>query len=783
MNRLSPLLLFAVLLIAAVAVIALRGQVATDLSGFMPAGETVEQRLLLQGLQRGPAARVILLGIVEGTTQERIATSKALSNQLKTTQIFTRVENQPFANDLVGPDSLLLRYRYMLDPRPADQVYSVSGLEKALRERLDELTSYGGNLAEQQLRGDPTAAVRTLIGKLTRGDNANNGIALGQVWQSVDQSTTLLLLETQASGTELDQQQDNLEMIRQAFNEVAVGEVDLQITGAPVFAVNSRDVISREVWWLSIAATLLLITLLLLVYRSLFQVLMMAVPLVSGALAGVAVVILVFGEIHGIALAFGITLLGVAIDYPIHLYSHAQEGDVSGSARRIWPTLRISVLTTTVGYAVLLFTDFRGLMQLGVFNLAGLISAAAITRWVLPAISLRTAKSHRSEPRGTALFRPLNAVRFPGWVALCSVLLIVVVATSGWWLRDQQNPKPFWNDSLTSINPLDSELLAIDKKLRQATGASEISQALIITADSAEQVLQRMEAIQPILASQVEQQVLRDYQLASDWLPSQNTQKARQQALPPANELLRRLNIASNDLGVRTAALKPFLDSVEASHELTPLTLEDLQNTPLALRLDSLLYATHNGWQGMITLSGLTDSQALIQALDQPELPTVNFVNLRVATENLLVEFRQTAVQHLGWGALIIALIIVLTLRTGKAVFQVLLPIAAALLVSVATLRLLGVSLSLFHLIALLLVTGIGIDYALFFARSSRSGESARESAATLQSISVSALSTLIVFGLLAQSSIPVLHMLGLTVAIGVCCSFILTFIGSRSYA
>lgn len=776
-RRYGPLWLFAVLLLTAVAIVVSRGQVATDLSGFMPAGETLEQRLLLQGLQRGPAARVILLGIVEGTQQDRVATSRALVDQLQATGAFTRVENQPSASDLLGPDSLLLDYRYLLDPRPADQVYTVSALQQALRQRLDELTSYGGNLAEQQLRGDPTAAVQTLMAKLARGDTSSGAGGWGEVWQSTDKNTALLLLETQASGTELDLQESNLNMIRGAFSDVAVGQVDLQITGAPVFAVNSRAVISAEVWWLSMAASVLLVVLLLLVYRSVFQVLMMAVPLVSGVLAGVAAVMLVFGEIHGIALAFGITLLGVAIDYPIHLYSHAQNGDVAASAKKIWPTLRISVLTTTVGYAVLLLTDFRGLMQLGVFNLAGLISAAAVTRWVLPAINLRT-----PEPRGRSLFKSLNTVRLPGWLSISSVLLILVLATSGWWLRNHQNPTPFWNDSLTSINPLDSELLAIDQKLRQAMGASEISQALIITEADTEQVLLQMEAIQPTLASLVEQQVLTDYQLASDWLPSKAVQQARQQALPPADELLRRLNIASNDLGIRAAALKPFLDSVEASHELEPLTLENLQKTPLALRLGSLVYNSDNDWQGMIPLDGLTDPRILVEALNQPELPAVNFVNLRVATENLLVEFRRSAVEHLAWGALVITLIILLALRSARAVSQVLLPIAASLLVSVALLKLLGVSLSLFHLIALLLVAGIGIDYALFFARSINNQPSST-SASTLQSISVSAVSTLIVFGLLAQSSIPVLHMLGLTVAIGVSCSFVLTFIGSRSYA
>jgi len=92
----------------------------------------------------------------------------------------------------------------------------------------------------------------------------------------------------------------------------------------------------------------------------------------------------------------------------------------------------------------------------------------------------------------------------------------------------------------------------------------------------------------------------------------------------------------------------------------------------------------------------------------------------------------------------------------------------------------LGVSLSLFNLVALLLVTGISIDYALFFAHSGDDKLGHQRKACTLQSIVVSACSSLIVFGLLTYSTIPVLQTLGLTVTVGVFCSFILTFIGSR---
>jgi predicted exporter len=96
----------------------------------------------------------------------------------------------------------------------------------------------------------------------------------------------------------------------------------------------------------------------------------------------------------------------------------------------------------------------------------------------------------------------------------------------------------------------------------------------------------------------------------------------------------------------------------------------------------------------------------------------------------------------------------------------------------------LGVALTLFHLIALVLAAGLGLDYALFFERSAQVDdvESAAEQRRTLHALLVCVASTALVFGLLALSTIPVLNALGGTVALGVAVHFCLALLlaGSR---
>src|SRR5205823_1363120 len=137
----------------------------------------------------------------------------------------------------------------------------------------------------------------------------------------------------------------------------------------------------------SALATLMVASVLLLVYRSPRVLFLGLLPVISGALAGIAAVSLAYGSVHGITLGFGVTLIGEAVDYPIYLFTQTIPGtQPSDTLARIWPTLRLGVLTSVFGFSAMLFSSFEGLAQLGAFSIAGLITAVSVTRFVLPTL-------------------------------------------------------------------------------------------------------------------------------------------------------------------------------------------------------------------------------------------------------------------------------------------------------------------------------------------------------------------------------------------------------------
>ncbi|HVS77511.1 MAG TPA: hypothetical protein VHE11_11290, partial [Steroidobacteraceae bacterium] len=112
-----------------------------------------------------------------------------------------------------------------------------------------------------------------------------------------------------------------------------------------------------------------------------------------------------------------------------------------------------------------------------------------------------------------------------------------------------------------------------------------------------------------------------------------------------------------------------------------------------------------------------------------------------------------------------ITALLLLALRSPARVARVLLPLAAAVLTVAAGLTLFGQRLTLLHVIGMLLIVAVGSNYALFFDRP-KSGASP-EGALTLASLLVANCATVLAFGVIAFSSVPVLRDLGSTVAPG----------------
>ena len=756
-------LIWALLGMAAAAVAA-RATYTTDLSAFLPRSPSAAQRLLVEQLRSGPAARLIMVAIEGGEPRARALLSAELARRLRADPLFTTVNNGD-ATGLERDREFLFRNRYLLSDTVTPERFTVSGLHAAIGDSIGALASPEGMLLKPMFAQDPTGEMLGVLDALAqdRPPHMSDG-----VWTSPDGRRALLLLQTQAPGSDTDGEEQACRALRRAFADARAGlaaperrGVSMRMSGPPVFAVTSRAAIRGEVVRLSMLGAGLIAVLLLAAYRSLAAVLLGMLPVASGALAGVAAVALGYGTVHGITLGFGVTLIGESVDYSIYLFI---QRTVLWQLR-VWPTIRLGVLTSICGFAALLLSSFPGLAQLGLYSIAGLEAAALVTRFVLPAWLPPNFAIANLTRLGTGLHGVLGKLSS---VRLYFLLLPALAAVYLYGHRDA-----LWNHQLSSLSPISSADQVFDARLRADAGAPDARYTVVVSGADPELVLEASERVGARLSQLAAAGVIGGFDSPARYLPSLASQRARLESLPSPPQLSARLKAALVGLPARSAALEPFTHDVEAARSAAPLTPASFAGTSLETPVGALLMKVSAGWVALLPLRpaappDISDADAarVRAALVQEVSARVVLIDL-VGEANRLYSGYLTQAQHLALtGFAAIVLLLLIALRSPLRVTRVVTPLALAVITVAGLLVALGHQLTIMHVVGMLLIVAIGSNYALFFDRNRHSPQHA-SLPLTLASLLIANLATVTAFGVLASAKVPVLADLGSTVAPG----------------
>ncbi len=738
-------------------------RVRTSMADFLPQGRTQAAKLMLQELRDGAGAALILVGVEGAPPAELARITREMADRLTRTGLFAQIAAGEA--DFTGQEDFFFTRRYLLSPATTKAALEEPALRTDLERLLRQLRGAASPLAVRYGVADPPDAFLAWVKGLAGTSRLR---VVDGAWFAPDRERALLLARTKAGGLDVPAQEAASDAIEAAFKATnhgpSAGAARLLVAGPARFARDAAHAIRRDVELISILSTLLVAALLVWRFRSPLVMAAIAAPVVLSVAVAVIVVQLGFGAVHGVALGFGISMLGVSLDYPVLLIGHRKRGERPAATRaRIGPAFRLAVATAVLGLGGMLFSGFPGLAQLGAFSAAGLLATAAATWWLLPplVVAADLAPVAAGDPHWLARVEGLRRWRAWGLAPVAASALFLALVG------------PRWEDDLANLSPVPETSRALDAELRGALGAAEAAQVLFVEGPDAETVLRRQEALLPRLQALQASGAMAGFQAAATLLPSAAVQEARRAALPDADTLARRLDEARAGLPFRPAAFRPFLDAVAATRSMAPVRLADLAETALAARLEPLLYEHGGQWHGPVLLQDVRDPARVAAALSNAG-PGTTYVGTRAELGRILAGYTAQAWKWLGLGVLAILAVLAAGLRDVRRVARVFGAVAAAVLCTVAVLTLLGERLSLVHVVALQLVAGVGLDYALFFARRQLDDE---ERARTLRTLTTCNAMTLLSFGLLLLCRTPVLHSIGATVAIGAALAMVFAFL------
>ncbi|RTQ36483.1 transporter [Variovorax gossypii] len=778
-RRAVVLLAWLLVLLCGVVVIA-RTQIGADLSAFLPKSPDVRQRVLIEQLQSGVASRTLMLGIEGGSTEQRAAVSRAVAKEMRQSKLFELVQNGD-VSDWSDSGTWVFEHRYQLSPGVNPGHFTVEGLRDAINETLSMLGTPAGNVIKPFLDRDPTGETQRIAMELVPASSPRSEDG---VWMSRTAPRALMIATTRAAGSDLDAQAVAIAHVHAAY-EAAVRDMGaeapkLLLSGPPVFSVMSRDKIKTEAIHLAVVGGIVMGGLLLLAFASPRALVIAFLPVATGVVIGTASVSLVFGSVHGLTLGFGSTLIGETVDYAIYYLIQARQvgaGAVAGTGWQRWrdlnwPTVRLGLLTSVCGFAALVFSGFPGLAQLGVFSIAGLVSAALATRYVLPVLAPDGAtgmgmRRYMAQLAG-ALVRGLPRLRWP--LAALGVAALALVLWQGGHL---------WRADLGAMSPVPKASQQLDEMLRNDIGASDGGVLVVAYGDDEQAALRHTEAAAARLDALVDSGELVGYETVTRVLPSLEVQAARIAGLPDAETLRANLAEATKGLPLPASRLGPFLADVEAARKLPPVQRAELADGPLGPILNTLMYERPGGgWGTLVVLHpGAKFDQGRLEAA-LAGLPEVQVVDVGRELASLYQRYLHEAFVQVLLGALAVVVLLGIYLRSWRRLLAVCQPLLFAVVLTLGGMAVLQAALGILHLVGLLLIVAVGSNYALFFDQLRTTGRADED---TLASLMLANLTTVVSFGLIAISDIPALSSIGRVVAPGALLALLLSAAFARS--
>lgn len=733
--------------------------VQTDIRALLPAAELPPalQSAIDQVQEQALDQHLLLLG-----SRDKARLPQALELVRKSLQGDGVFQVQHWDKQALRSHAVYLQHPYRVIA-PSDEKM---GAEALAQRALARLYSLSGLTSRTSFSEDPFGVLSTWLNQRpTYSPFSLNGECLYRFEQQ--RHWCLMQLQANTPGMGLQQTAARVATLDKALLAGTAAIPALQIFDAGVsrHADFAASTAKREFSFISLGTITGIVVLLGLLLRSLSALLTASVVLASGGLLGLSACLLLYPQPHLIALVFGACLLGVAVDYAFHFLCSA--GDGTQRLHTIRSGLRLGWLTTSAGFAFLLLAPFDSLRQVAIFAVAGLSGAYLSVVLLLPQLPKRLLSQAPAQ-----LLQTISS-HWPAADNANKSILLSLIAALGVSLLLSINLQS--KENVRALHAGSVDLLDQEMHARELIDSIDAAQLFIVHGKTDEQLIKTNQALDIELHKAVTQGQLRRFMSIS-------------QALPHQAEQQRIYEHWANTIFAAGAALDQLQDQLNLPAQWVatqrqqfassqPISLSDWHSSPASWPQSDLFIDTNDGEQwAMVRLGGISQLNALhtIAKQLQDSGHDVQFFDPLDAASQGLSSARLAATKVLGFALL--AVLVILILRYGIVAGSVSsLPLALAISVCLAGLTIRDQPFSLFCVFALLLVVGMAIDYGLFVR------EGPANDVHSLLAVSLSAMTTLLAFGLLGFSSTPALKDFGFIVTLGIACAWFSTLLLHRA--
>ncbi|QEE48592.1 MMPL family transporter [Flavobacterium alkalisoli] len=591
-----------------------------------------------------------------------------------------------------------------------------------------------------------------------------------------DSQKLLLFISPELPGNETEKNTafvDKLDAIKASLNTNFEKTATIEYFGATNIAVANAKQIKSDIRTTTFIAISLLMLLLMVYYRRFLIPFIILVPTIFGVVFAVALLYFLRGTISAISLSIGAILLGVTIDYALHILTHHRHNsDINVLYKDITKPLIMSSTTTAVAFMCLLFVNSGALQDLGIFAAVSVVVTSFFSLLIIP--HLYKPKQGKNIEHNTLLDK-LAGFSFDNNKVLIAISAVVIIASLFTFNRVT------YDGDLSQLNYVPAEIQQAEKHLESATNLTSKSLYVAVYGNSPEELLQNNNVLYNRLLADKNNNKLLSYSSVGGVVLSEKEQKekiAKWNAFwtPQRRQFVEAgLIDEGSKLGFKPNAYDKFYSLLNSDFKTVSLQ-EYLEVKTLYL---NEFIAEKNGFYTLFNVVKVADEQRDAVVKELSKMPKVVIIDRQQMNETFLGGLKDDFNSLINYSFIAILIILFMFFRRIELVLISSIPIAVTGIVTAGIMGMFDIKFNIFSTIVCTLVFGHGVDFSIFMTSALQKEYSTgkNEMATYRASILLAALTTVLGIGALIFASHPALKSISSVSLIGVFAALIITFI------
>lgn len=559
--------------------------------------------------------------------------------------------------------------------------------------------------------------------------------------------------------------------IQNRLNRKYSGKVKSEYFGAALIAVANAQQIKKDIQFTVGIAMSLLILVFIFFYRKIYVPIILFVPTIFGGLLAVALLYLIRAEISAISLGIGSVLLGVTLDYSLHILTHIRNNETLESLYKdVTEPILMSSLTTALAFLCLLFLDSQALQDLGIFAAVSVLGASVFALFFIPLVY----KNPLSRKQQVNVLDKVADYPFHKNKWLLGGLGLVLIVSIFTYHKVE------FNKDISKLNYEPAEIKIAMQHLDELTDISSKSVYLATYGKSVEGTLQLNDSIHETLELLKEEGKISSFSSIGALVHSQRDQRKNIAQWEQFWNEKRKDSLKSNliesgeERGFKPTTFTRFYTFLDENFET--LKPEDYQQIPSVLLEDYI--TTEADFTTITTLIKLEDENTSDIKNIFREIPNTIVIDRQEMNETFLGNLKNDFNSLIGYCLLAVLLILFLFFRSFSLTLVTAVPIFLTWFLTLGIMGLFHIQFNIFNIIISTFIFGLGIDYSIFMTKGLlkelRTGEKVMATHKT--SIMLSVLTTILGVGVLVFAKHPALYSISIVSIIGIFSAMITAF-------